>query len=544
MKHSAILIFLFIYFNSFGQYNTNQNANWTFGYYSGVDFNSGSPVNYSTGNSSREGTATVSDKSSNLLFYTNGQRVYNKLHSITPLGNSIVPFSTQSTSQGALIVPKVGNSSQYYIFSGEPAEPGFSGKIMYSIFDIMLDGGLGDIVPGSAATPLTDSASEKMIAIPGTDCDLWIVTHKKTSNIFQTYRITDAGISGPVNSSTGMATPPLDYKVGVMKASHDYKKIALISLNGPTELYDFDAATGIVSGCEVLDSAAHLGYGLEFSPDGSKLYVSQRDDPSVDYRISQFDLTAGSLAEIVSSKSAIGYCYYYSDLRLAPDGEIYFMSDSVSATGTCVLGRIDAPNNAGVACGYNHGCLALSTVSCGLGLPNVFVMLDSGRIYSGNIAGADTLCLDSTYIMSSTTTGGTWSSGGIKTNVDASGVVTALETGIDTIKYTSGDCGFTASHIVTVQHCGDDLSFLSQHKERLKISLTPNPSNGNFNYRAITNKTTGVITIHISDLMGRPIETMLIKANVTAEIKLPNSGMYILRSCDGKTTKISKAIVE
>src|SRR6185295_360819 len=67
---------------------------WYFGEYAGLDFNSGAPVlltNGQTHNSTTniEGCATISDSAGQLLFYTDGETVYNHLHALMPNGTNI-----------------------------------------------------------------------------------------------------------------------------------------------------------------------------------------------------------------------------------------------------------------------------------------------------------------------------------------------------------------------------------------------------------------------------------------------------------------------
>lgn len=75
-----LLILLFIPTISIAQ---KEAAVWYFGEKAGLDFNSGSPVSITDGKIvTNEGCASISDKNGNILFYTDGTLVYNKLHQI------------------------------------------------------------------------------------------------------------------------------------------------------------------------------------------------------------------------------------------------------------------------------------------------------------------------------------------------------------------------------------------------------------------------------------------------------------------------------
>jgi len=113
------------------QYNMPQNDVWTFAINEGVNFLPGpAPVSIITSSATEEGSASVSDNSGSLLFYTEGiyggvgARVYDRTGAIMPHGNAIVPFATFSCTQAAAIVPVIGNPNQYYVFSLEQGGAG------------------------------------------------------------------------------------------------------------------------------------------------------------------------------------------------------------------------------------------------------------------------------------------------------------------------------------------------------------------------------------------------------------------------------------
>src|SRR5579872_6872644 len=103
----------------YGQYNINQNKVWALGNHGGLNFASGTPVAFSSNISILEGCGSVSDTAGNLLFYTDGKKVWDRTGTVMPHGASIVPFSTGDAAQGATIVPVVGHPNQYYIFSSD-----------------------------------------------------------------------------------------------------------------------------------------------------------------------------------------------------------------------------------------------------------------------------------------------------------------------------------------------------------------------------------------------------------------------------------------
>src|SRR5690606_9282977 len=117
----------------FAQYNLAKNKMWAFGYRYGLDFNginAPSPlitninVQSDTSTIYGEGNASVCDDDGQLLFYSNGSRVWDRTNALMP-GNlnclhgqgDTADKLTTSTSNGAVIVPIPGRKDQYYLFS-------------------------------------------------------------------------------------------------------------------------------------------------------------------------------------------------------------------------------------------------------------------------------------------------------------------------------------------------------------------------------------------------------------------------------------------
>lgn len=394
MKQLILLPILLFATSVFAQYHTNQNKIWAFGKNAGLDFNSGSPTPISTNIDLQEGGASVSDASGNLLFYTDGKKVYNKTGAVMPSGGDIVPFSPVSSSQGALVAPVIGSSGRYYVFSLEQSTSGNTSKLAYSIVNMAMDGGLGDVEGGS--TPVADTLGEKMIAVTGNNNNIWLLVHKRDTAIFLAYEITASGVSAtPVVSVTGTLSGALGYAIGVIKASPDRRKIvsqtfafSSISAAG-TELYDFDPTTGVVSNCKVLDSVASQ-YGAAFSPDNSKLYVQQHVGPN-EMRIYQYDVSSSDAATIRASKTSIAKIttYNVTDLKLAPDDKIY-MFGTDDSTKALFLGYsrfldcINTPNMSGTLCGYiPHAIELVPGTGMRAGFPNLYVTSDTAATSVG-----------------------------------------------------------------------------------------------------------------------------------------------------------------
>jgi len=373
------IVFSFIVLSSFAQYNTHRNMVWMFGKHAGIDFNSGAPISISnSGIDTWEGCATVCDDQGKLLFYTDGKKIFDRRGNRMPSSANIVPFETQSTTQGALIVPVIGSTHLYYVFSLENFEPQFNvnstGKLAYSIVDMNMNEGLSDLLSGKTGIPMGDGFAEKMIAIPGDKNNVWLVLQRRDSTMFWVYNITESGISGPVISGSQDHQPIKDENVpGVIKASPDGRLIVcLTEFARGIRLFDFDPATGIASNRRALDTVSNA-YGAEFSPDNKKLYTI--DGSAV---ITQYDISLNNIADIIASATPIGSAY--GDLKLAPDDKIYIANFERN-----YLSCISNPNGKGVACSFKKEAVKLDNGFCRLGLPNTvvvpFVAKESVSVY-------------------------------------------------------------------------------------------------------------------------------------------------------------------
>lgn len=435
------------------QYNTNENKVWIFGVHARVDFTSGSPVAGGISPATvLEGGTCVSNSAGNLLFYTDGDTVFNKLGMPMPSGTNISPYLTWSTSQSALVVPAIGDTNKYYIFSMEQqvgTAPDYC-HLTYSVVNMSLDGGLGDLVPGSVGLAMNEKMGEKLIAIPGNDCNIWVVAHKKDTSLFYVYEVNSAGVGTPAIYNVGSVIPPVGPVVdfgpfcnGVMKCSPDRTKIIMASFRtgfaarGSVEIFDFDPATGVISNCQVITSEGV--YGAEFSPDNSKVYVVSSDSSS----IYQYDLSLSSLASIQASRTKVSTGIVAGDIKLAPDGKLYFAGSGFSGHS---LGCIPFPNNAGTSCGFNSGAVDLGSGVPRMGLPNLF-----WRSPMPVLSGTASLCVGDPATYVSTIPGGSWASSNssvLSVNA-ATGAANALSAGVDTLTYYAPD-GCDVQLVVTV----------------------------------------------------------------------------------------------
>ena len=328
---------------------------WYFGTFAGLDFSGGVPVAVSGPMTTSEGTASMSNADGDLLFYTNGTDVYDSTHTIMTNGTGLQ--GDVSTSQ-VLIVPNPANANQYYIFTQAP--DGAPGGLRYSIVDMSLNSGNGDVT-ATKNVLLVDNTCEKIAAIKQHSGDqYWVVVHKYGSDEFYAYLVTATGISAPVISAVGTVhnTSAIQNAYGQMKFNNCGDQLALaIGYQDVVELYDFDLLTGVVSNPVSLPMGNHT-YGVEFSESSDYLYATCYDGT-----ISQFDVTSGNQATILASKTTIALASDLYGMQMGPDGKIY-VSRSFSSS---YLGIINTPDLAGAGSDYVNDGINLDPLMMGNG---------------------------------------------------------------------------------------------------------------------------------------------------------------------------------
>ncbi|MGE5108959.1 MAG: PKD domain-containing protein [Sphingobacteriales bacterium] len=347
------LLYLFIFFNciTFTSYS-QQGNNWYFGENAGLTFNTNPPSALLDGQLfTFEGCASISDNSGRLLFYTNGVTVWNKQHQVMPNGADLK--GNLSATNSAIIIPKPGSDSIYYIFTAGAVETNNEGYF-FSEVDISLQGGLGDVT-AVKNIPLYSPSTEKLTAVRHSNgIDVWVITKALGNTEWKVYKVDCNGVNTtPVTSLAGHQPSAFfnNVNVGCIKSSPDGTKIAAVNTaEAYWELFQFNTSTGILSN-GLLFPASPRPYGVEFSPDSKLAYIGQEWLPpnNVDGGVFQYNLATYDSAAIDASKMLIGNAIdWVGALQLGPDNKIY-----CGLQFQPFLAVINSPNLPGLACNFS-----------------------------------------------------------------------------------------------------------------------------------------------------------------------------------------------
>jgi len=382
-------------------------------------------------------SAVISDPCGNLLFYLNRDTVFNALHQPMQNGSNFLANGTlgySGTPQGTrLIVPIPGTSDQYYIFfvdqfEGPAIQPFGLYNLSYWRVDMNANGGLGELdITGTWLTGggLTSPTFELTQRLAGTlhanGEDYWVLALKRnTPDQVWAYHVSAAGISFPFVSGLTLPAPiPFPVTQVLLKLSPGGNKLAIgggpswIFPPQPISLADFDNSIGILSNQVTLSFPPVPGVvtpslgELEFSPDGTKLYVLAYNNSPTTPGISsvshlfQIDLANGNTYHLIASDSVSGF----GDIQLGADGRMYIANQQGGAA-SMGISYLNRPNETGLACEFVPNGLNLQPATSpanGALMPDFlshyfrpFSMLRDTSLTSGNVMGG--ICLpDSAY---------------------------------------------------------------------------------------------------------------------------------------------------
>ncbi|MEM9324653.1 MAG: PKD domain-containing protein [Bacteroidota bacterium] len=340
---------------------------WYFGEMAGIDFNEQPPAALVDDNlmESPEGCATISDTDGSLLFYTNGNTVWNKDHQIMVNGTDLGGDST--SAQSSLILPFPDDETMFYVFATQEVYGDMRNRLLVSIVDIKDDTARGSVVV--KGIELQHENTERLTA-SGFGNDGWLLSHEFGNNNFRAQFVSAEGIGAAVHSPIGEFLNFVDEPSGTSYTRFQpgiARVVNLVPDINTFDILDFDNQMGSLNNVRNINTnepASTPLYGVEFGGAGNRLYLTTST------KLMQYDLdsidTDNEVAEIEASKFD-GYpqSTNYGALQLGPNGVIYMALDNAGN-----VASIDAPTGDDLGASFNPQGIDLMGRNSRRGLPN------------------------------------------------------------------------------------------------------------------------------------------------------------------------------
>lgn len=507
-KVFGVLILLFLHHLVYGQGET---WNWYFGIHAGLSFSTGTPVPLLDGAlNTSEGVATISDAGGQLLFYTDGQTVWNRNHSTMTNGTGL--WGNASSTQSGVAIQKPGEPNIYFLFTVDDVATGAGDGMAYSIIDMTASGGAGAVTSKNNQLVPLANATEKITAVRHSNgTDIWVVTHGWQNNQFMAFLVTNTGVNPtPVVSSVGQNHSGTNrHRAGYLKASPNGEHIASTQYDYPTlavvELLRFNPATGTVyQDIKSFNDNLMNAYGVEFSPDNTKLYIS---GTRTEGQITQYDLNQPDATSIINTRSTISSVGNFAAMQVASNGKMYIARNNLTA-----ISVINEPNSLGNACNLTLDAVSLGGRTSTYGLPTflqsyfaIQLATSNSPVCSGqqlnlycNALGATSFQWNGPNGFSSTSQNPIV----VNANINNSGTYTVIA--------TSGSGASSTIQIDVIVYplpmisLGNDITTCSN----APVYLTPGPGFASYNWNTgstnaiIQPTTTGLYWVFVTDIHG------------------------------------------
>ncbi len=362
-----------------------ETGNWYFSDQQGFSFNSGTmqPIGGIPANIFFNDFTTVcSDAAGNLKFIYNASP-YAVLNRNYQQMAGLVPPPGNAFLGKPLWVKFPGSASKYFVFYPTGTSTTYKSDLRYSIIDMSLSGGLGQVIATQVIVDTSLSTAFCIINKTGSD-DFWIISNRFRTDSFYARLVTSAGVSSQANlSRAGLNPYKTEYNFLSMRASHDGKLIAggmftnysgpFLNLKGNLEVFNFNKQTGAITNRVISTNlTGNTVMHLEFSADSKLLYsiqnwvaVGLQPCGFANTSLFQYNLCYGNNDSVAFTSNAVllgnrlVFCSYpfWGSIQLAPDKQIYMRYPGG------VLSSVKYPNKRGTAANlvFNYQSLPNAT---------------------------------------------------------------------------------------------------------------------------------------------------------------------------------------
>ena len=384
-------------------------GHWYFFDRGGLDFSSGAPVydnqafvnntfNIALSGATNESCAVQSDASGNLLFYTDGIRVWDENHTTI---SGLTLHGDLSSMNGVMIVPDPGNASEYYVFTSDERQINGRG---FKYTKLQVNGTTVSTVSGQINVPITVPTSTgfntastgavitgEAISAVATTTGYWIITEtiqNGTSSHFLVFDLNSTGISFSSSTFvTNLIFPrgPNDNDPVNIQVSPDGKRVVLAAhrfAGEPDFVFDFNVCDGSFTNQRMLPEPENRG--MEFSSD-SRLLYGVRSNNVYQYNLEPCEIEVTNVSDVNSQSG-------FSGLQMGPDNKLYMTvyADNHFAT-IHKPNELATPTNPN-ACQFNfNGPAMQNNTILRSGLPNMISATEVG-VFSNTIEFTSTPC--------------------------------------------------------------------------------------------------------------------------------------------------------
>ncbi len=273
--------------------------------------------------------AAICDTRGNLLFYSNGQTVWNKQHKIMPNGTGL--YACLSGKQNAVIVPFNSDSSLYYLITADSFRDSLQRgtrldescyledypdylQLHLHIVDTKANHGQGAVVLKNK--PIYAHTDHVAAVKHANTRDTWLVFLDGLRDRYTALLLTDCGIMDTVVSELGVGfkNPYLasNAEIKFNVKGNLFCHSALVYV-GKTVLGKFDPATGKVVDRLTFDK---ISYTSAISLDSKSLYLNDFN------RIHEYDISSFDSSSIMTSGRVLPKMGNIIGLQNMPNGKL------------------------------------------------------------------------------------------------------------------------------------------------------------------------------------------------------------------------------
>ncbi len=339
---------------------------WPVGNGKQINFQSGNFEFYDfTGNPNA--SASICDKNGNLVLYTDGRTIWNKNHEIVVNGEMLIPQDAFQENR-PVFVPYPKKEGWYILIYDEwfynNNSKLISSSLYYAEINTKAKNNVGEVVRQKIKIHDNYHSGPTIAGF----CDnsyYWLVIDRNDNTIIDesidriySYKIDENGVNAKpvindyfdIGNSNGYRFSPGGDKFFFMFGGNSVDRMIITDFNFKTgELYNY----------RVIDF--EYIWQKEFSPDSKLMYFFDKGNLiQLDVSFLNSILIMNSADTIMTLETDTDNPYPLQDLRLGPDGKIYFYYSDVNVRKP-KLGRINQPNKKGNACDVELNYLTLDS---------------------------------------------------------------------------------------------------------------------------------------------------------------------------------------